>query len=254
MKNNCKIVAIIPARSGSKSIIDKNMIELEGFPLFMYSYAAAKMSKYIDEIIFSTNDRNYKKIAESYGLKVPFLRPNEFSKDTSTDREFLLHAMNWCKSEYSYIPEYWVHLRPTTPLRSPEVIDKAIELILNEKNSTSLRSGHLAPESPFKWFKMTNNGKYFESININNSFEDEIYNMPKEIFEDVYIPNGYIDIVKFSYMYRKENIHGNKILAFKSPVCTEIDSVEELEFIKYELKNRDAVTLNYLKKMYNSHD
>ena len=247
MNNKCKVVAIIPARSGSKSITNKNITELKDFPLFMYSYAAAKLSKKIDEIIFSTNNAIYKEIAESYGINVPFLRPQMYSTDLSSDREFLLHAMKWWENKFSYLPEYWVHLRPTTPLRDPVLIDQAIEKIINDNNATSLRSAHLAPESPLKWFKLNVNKKYFGSINEleqQKSLED--LNKPKELFEDIYIPNGYVDVVRASYMLNNEDIHGEKIMAFQTPVCTEVDTKEELDYLRFQIIKHGSSLYDYL--------
>ena len=113
------IIAIIPARSGSKSLMDKNIKLLSGHPLIAYSIAAAKLSKGIDRIIVSTNSEKYADIARQYGAEVPFIRPDRYSTDTSTDRDFLIHAMKWLKENEDTLPEYWVHLRPTTPLRIP---------------------------------------------------------------------------------------------------------------------------------------
>jgi len=93
------VVAIIPARSGSKSLADKNIKELSGHPLIAYSIAAAKMSKKIDRVIVSTNSQKYAKIAKQYGAEAPFIRPDEFSTDTSTDKDFLVHAMNWLEKK-----------------------------------------------------------------------------------------------------------------------------------------------------------
>ena len=119
------IVAIIPARSGSKSLQDKNIALLSGHPLIAYSITAAKCSALIKRVIVSTDSERYASIAVQYGAEVPFLRPAEFSTDNSTDRDFLVHAMSWLEQNKQIRPEYWVHLRPTTPLRDPKIIDNA---------------------------------------------------------------------------------------------------------------------------------
>ena len=120
------IIAIIPARSGSKSITDKNIKLLSGHPLIAYSIAAAKLSKKIERVIVSTDSKEYADIAKQYGAETPFIRPDEYSTDVSKDKDFLVHAMNWFKESESCSPEYWVHLRPTTPLRTVKVVDNAI--------------------------------------------------------------------------------------------------------------------------------
>lgn len=245
-----EVVAVIPARSGSKSVVDKNIMLLSGHPLIAYSIAAAKMSKRIDRVIVSTDSDRYAEIASLYGAEVPFLRPAEFSTDASTDRDFLLHAMVWLNEHENLLPEYWVHLRPTTPLREPVVIDQAVETLIQHGGATSLRSGHKAPESPLKWFKMDESG-YFKGL-ITGDDEKESYNLPKEAFDDVYIPDGYVDIVKASHVMSQNTVHGNKMIGFQTPVCTEVDSSQEFEYIQFQLKKRGSPLSGYLNQCIGS--
>ena len=236
------IVAIIPARSGSKSLVDKNIKDLSGHPLIAYSIAVAKMSKTIDRVIVSTNSQEYADIAKQYGAEVPFIRPDEYSTDAATDRDFLVHAMNWFDENENSVPEYWAHLRPTTPLRSVEIIDNAINKIVQDNNATSLRSGHKAPESPLKWFVKSN--RYFRGL-----VGGEDYNLPKEAFEQVYIPDGFVDVVKSSFVMNSQEIHGDKMIGFESPVCTEVDSAEEFDYIQYQLDKNGSELLSYLNQV-----
>jgi len=236
------IIAIIPARAGSKSLVDKNIKYLSGHPLIAYSIAAAKLSKKIDRVIVSTDSQKYTEIAKQYGAEVPFIRPDKISIDTAIDRDFLIHSMNWFEENENSVPEYWVHLRPTTPLRSIEIIDNAINEIVQDNNATSLRSGHKAPESPLKWFVKSN--YYFRGL-----VDGEDYNLPKEAFEQVYIPDGFVDVVKSSFVMNNKEIHGDRIIGFESPVCTEVDSVEEFEYIQYQLDKNGSELLNYLNQV-----
>ena len=236
------IVAIIPARSGSKSLVDKNIKELSGHPLIAYSIVAAKLSKKIDRVIVSTNSQEYADIARQYGAEVPFIRPNEFSTDTATDKDFLVHAMNYLEENEGSAPEYWVHLRPTTPLRGVKVVDNAIDEIMQDKSATSLRSGHKAPESPLKWF--VKDDRCFKGL-----VSGEDYNLPKEAFKQVYIPDGFVDIIKSSFVMNNKEIHGDKMIGFESPVCTEVDSVEEFEYIQYQLDKNGSELLDYLNQV-----
>jgi len=236
------VVAIIPARSGSKSLVDKNIKLLSGHPLIAYSIAIAKLSKKVDRVIVSTNSQRYADIAKQYGAEVPFIRPDKYSTDTATDKGFLAHAMNWLKENEGYLPEYWVHLRPTTPLRNVDIVDDAINEIMQSENATSLRSGHKAPESPLKWFVKDN--CYFKGL-----AEGENYNLPKEAFEQVYIPDGFVDVVKSSFVMNKKEIHGNKMIGFESPVCTEVDSIEEFDYIQYQLDKDGSELFDYLNQV-----
>ena len=236
-----EVMAIIPARSGSKSLIDKNIALLSGHPLIAYSIAAAKLSKKVGRVIVSTDSQSYAEIAIKYGAEVPFIRPTEYSTDFALDRDFLVHAMNWFNENENEIPEYWVHLRPTTPLRDIEVMDLAINEILHDKKATSLRSGHKAPESPLKWFVKDKN--HFKGL-----ISGENYNLPKEAFQQVYIPDGFVDVVRSSFIMNSKEIHGNKMIGFESPVCTEVDSAEEFRYIQYQLNQYGSKLLDYLNK------
>ena len=241
MKNQLKnknIIAIIPARGGSKGIPKKNIIDLAGFPLIAYSIVAAKLSRIIDRIIVSTDSREIAEIAKRYGAEVPFLRPKKFAKDTSHDIEFVQHVLNWLQNNEGYQPEYLVNLRPTTPLRGPELIDEAIKKILKNKRATSLRSAHELSESPYKFFEIKNS--FFVGLFPNDS-RIEYHNLPRQIFSPVYHPNGYVDIVKSQVVIDTNTLYGSKIFPFITPVVGELDIPEDLDYIKFNLNRKNCL-------------
>jgi N-acylneuraminate cytidylyltransferase len=241
---NDQIIAIIPARGGSKGVPGKNIRPLKGFPLIAYSIAAAQLSKKIKRIIVSTDSEEIAGICRNYGADIPFLRPAEIAQDISTDLEFMLHAIEWCKRNEHHIPEYWVHLRPTTPLRDPLKIDEAIDIIINNPDATSLRSGHLASESPFKWFKRDEFGYFRSIIDISN----DTANNARQQFPDVYIPDGYVDVLKASFIKKAAMMHGDKMMGFISPFCTEVDAIEEFELLHNEIEKKGSPLYEYLLK------
>jgi CMP-N,N'-diacetyllegionaminic acid synthase len=226
-----KILCIIPARAGSKGILNKNIINIGGHPLIAHSIKTAKQSKYISRTIVSTDSNEIRNIAISYGADVPFLRPIEFAMDHSTDREFLLHSLEYLELSEKYIPEIIVHLRPTTPLRDVNIVDKAIEQLLATKEATSLRSAHLAPKTPYKWFLMNSNG-YFYGINPEDK-RPEYYNLPRQAFPNVYDPNGYVDILRPDQIVSSSSIHGERILGFITPHCHELDNESDIEYMRF---------------------
>lgn len=226
-----KILCIIPARAGSKGILNKNIIRIGGHPLIAYSISTAKQSKYISRTIVSTDSNEIKNIATSYGADVPFLRPSEFAMDHSTDREFLLHSLEYLNINEKYVPELIVHLRPTTPLRDVNIVDQAIELLLATKEATSLRSAHLAPKTPYKWFQLDSDG-YFYGIRPEDQ-RPEYYNLPRQAFPNVYDPNGYVDILRSDQIISSPSIHGDKILGFITPHCHELDSQTDIEYMEF---------------------
>lgn len=241
---DCIIYGIIPARSGSKGVPGKNIKLLKGYPLIAYSIIAAKLCKNISRTFVSTDLEKIASIASRYGAEVPFLRPALLAGDNSSDLEFVQHALDWFTLNENRVPDYLVHLRPTTPLRDPAIIDMAIHAIMNNPNATSLRSGHIASESPLKWFLRDDQG-YFKSIV--TGYSNEQINAPRQSFSNVYIPDGYVDIIKTSFVVNSHQLHGNHMIGFISPDCVEVDSIKEFEFLEYELRNKSNFLFEYLK-------
>lgn len=238
------IYGIIPARGGSKGVPGKNIRLLGGYPLIAYSIAVSRLVKGISRTIVSTDSPEIAVIAKKYGAEVPFLRPAELAGDKSQDIEFVLHAINWFQQYEQKIPDYLVHLRPTTPLRDPLIIDRAITEIMNNSDATSLRSGHPAAESPFKWFLRDSDG-YFKGI-LPEYSNDQI-NAPRQFFPTVYIPDGYVDVLKISFIIESHSLLGNKMIGFVSPVCSEVDTIEDFEFLEFELTKKSNPVFEYLK-------
>tara|TARA_Y100000385_G_scaffold160442_1_gene166551 strand:+ start:1553 stop:2281 length:729 start_codon:yes stop_codon:yes gene_type:complete len=227
------IYAIIPARSGSKEVPNKNIKFLGGVPLIAYSIEVAKMVPEIDRIIVSTDSEEYAKIANAFGAETPFLRPAAHSTDSSTDFSFFQHAIDWFEKHESKAPDLFLHLRPTTPFRNANVISDALKYMNSKPDSTSLRSGHLAPESPYKWFLKDKLG-YFKSI-IPGLTSEQINN-PRQVFPPTFISNGYIDIIKTSQIKEKKNLHGDKMLIFETPFCNQVDTIEDFNKLEYHVK------------------
>lgn len=222
-----KVYAIIPARSGSKGVKNKNIRLLNGHPLMAYTIAAAKLSKNIDRVIVSTDSEEYAQIARSYGAEAPFLRPAEISGDTSTDLEFMQHAIAWLYEQEGSVPEYFVQLRPTCPMRDPEVIDQAIEKIKNFPEATCLLSVTLVTNflTAYKWL-IKDGDSFVKSI----FFEDnDLANMPRQSYPDPYIPNVYVDVLTTRCMVEQDKLHGQKMVCFETKETVDIDNEEDLE-------------------------
>lgn len=243
--NKGQVFAIIPARSGSKGIKDKNIRLLNGYPMIGYTIAAAKLTKGIDRVIVSTDSERYAEIAKTYGAETPFLRPSELATDTSTDLEFMQHAINWFYENEGSVPEYWVHLRPTTPFRDHSVIEAAIDKFKIDESSDSLRSAHLSELCPFKWFTLTGNG-YYETFN-GISFDDA--NKPRQDFRDTYIPDGYVDLLRTSCIVKNNSVHGNKMMGFISPNSIDVDSENDFHALEKSVSSYQSDVLEYLNKM-----
>ncbi len=235
MKN---VYAIIPARSGSKGVQDKNIYELDGHPLIAWSISAAKKCKNISRVIISTDSKEYASIAESYGGEVPFLRPELISGDKSTDYEFILHALDELKKNKEE-PDYLVHLRPTTPLRSPEVIDCAINSLIKNPKFNSLRSVHEMSETAYKTMEVSNSNELLPLEFLRDSEID--INAPRQLFPKTYFPNGYVDIIRTNYARNEKKIHGKKCYAYITDVVTEVDTFEDFKYLEYQVRNSNNI-------------
>jgi N-acylneuraminate cytidylyltransferase len=242
---NTDVIAIIPARSGSKGVPNKNIKLLGEYPLLAYSIAVAKLGG-IDKVLLSTDSEEYAEIAERFGAQVPFLRSAEISSDQSTDYDFMNHAMRWYAGNNDDLPEYWVHLRPTSPLRDPKIIRDAIDKMLTSYKVDSLRSAHEVPESPFKWF-LKDEENLFKGLR--DDLTPEKVNAPRQTFPKAYNPNGYVDVVNASHVLNASNLHGDRMYVYETPICTEIDTLDDFEFLNYQLHKHGSPLTEYLRKL-----
>lgn len=233
------IYAIIPARAGSKGVPEKNIRPLGGHPLLAWSIAAAKKSRLVNRVLISTDSGEYAAMAAKYGAEAPFLRPAALSGDSSPDRDFFIHALEWLQEHEGAIPDIWLHLRPTTPLRDPALIDEAITLFLNSPESASLRSAHEAPESPAKWFKLDEDGGF------SGFMGGQWLNRPRQDCPKVYNPNGYVDLLRSEAILASEDMYFPRMLAYVSPYVREVDTAEDLAYLDYAVRD-GHILLSYL--------
>mgnify|MGYP000445084150 CR=1 FL=1 len=226
------IVGIIPARGGSKGVPKKNIKEICGFPMIAYSIVAGRLSEKIDRCIVSTDSQEIADIANEYGADVPFLRPSEFATDASTDIEYIKHAIDWFDKNEGHVPEYWVLLRPTTPLREPKIIDEAIKEMINHQEATSLISIHEFAETPGKMFGMQDG--FLHGLCPMDP-RPEYFTLPRQAFAPSYFGNGYVDIIKTSTVMGYDSCFGSRMLGFEAPDTGEIDIPEDFKRVEFYL-------------------
>lgn len=225
MELDLKIIAIIPARSGSKTLPNKNIKLYKGIPLFVHSIKIALESKYISDVYVSSDSEEYNKIALEYGAKI-ILRPKNISDDLSPDIDTFIHFLNESKLN----PDIIIHLRPTYPNRNINLLNDCIEQFLNYyKNYDSLRTVQKIDKTPYKMYYIENNNL----IPFIKSYKNyvEPYNQARQIFPDSYIHNGCIDIIKTDII--KNNIlSGERILPY---IMKDNDDIDDLvDFIRSE--------------------
>ena len=237
MKINTKNVAIIPARSQSKGIKNKNIIELSGKELIGYTISCALKSKYIDRVIVSTDSKKYADIAKKYGAEVPFIRPKRISTDKSSDISFFKHAINYFNLREGSVPKLFIHLRPTTPFRDPKVIDKAIKTFM-KSNYTALRSCHKMSESSYKTFEIKNRKLVTLCKNDSNI---EKSNRNRQSFPVTYNANGYVDIIRTEMIIKNNIIHGDRVLGYVTDPVLEVDEKDDFSRLEYEIDKNPSI-------------
>ena len=227
-----KVFALVTARSGSKGVPDKNIKHIGGHSLLDWSIKSSLKSQSITQVYLSTDSEDYANIGKKCGALVPFLRPNELASDTANDLDVIKHFLSVIDEK----PDALVHIRPTTPLRDPSILDKAIEMFFSTKDElTSLRSVHEMSESAYKSFEINDKG-FLSTIGSVESGDKA--NLPRQVFPKTYVANGYVDVLDPNYIMKENKLHVDKILAFQTPVVTEVDSIEDLEYLEWQITKR----------------
>lgn len=239
-----EILAIIPARSGSKSVKNKNIRILNGKPMMAYSIEHALSCSRINRVIVSTDSEKYASIARQHGAEVPFIRPEEISGDESLDIEVFEHALKFLKENEDYIPDIVVQLRPTYPIRCIEDINNTIKMLIENETADSIRCLAPAKETPYKMWTLNDDGL------ISPILRDipEAYNMPRQKLPKVYSQNACIDVVRYRTIIDMHSMTGKNIMGYVMNTNFDIDTEEEfveaenyLKYQKGELKNKKFV-------------
>lgn len=231
MIQNKRVYALIPARGGSKGIPNKSIVDLCGKPLMAYSIEQAFESKYVDRVVVSTDDEKMAKVALAYNADVPFMRPQELALDESSSSSFILHALKFFKEEEKLFPDILVLLQPTSPLRTCDDIDKALELFVSS-NVLSLESLCKPDISPY-WFKTVDENNLIKPF-----LEKPASYIRRQDTNDLYMVNGAIYIFCADNFLKGTIEIGRNALAYVMPVerSIDIDNMLDLEFAEFLLK------------------
>lgn len=238
-----EILAVIPARGGSKSIPRKNIKILAGKPLIAWTIEAAKKSKYLTRIIVSTDDREIAEIAKKCGAEAPFLRPAVISGDLATDVEFLVHALDFLKERDGYEPEIILRLPPTSPLRTAAHIDLGIETLLKNPEADAVRPVTEAPKHPYKMWSLSTDGKYLEPFLAKHiTGMEEPYNMPRQVLPKVYVHTGAMDVMRLRTIRELKSTSGKRLAYFfmKPEDSVNIDTALDFDLAEILMKRRLA--------------
>lgn len=218
------ILAIIPARSGSVTIKNKNIIKYKNKPLLAHSIIVARKSKLINRVIVSTDSKKYQIIAKKFGAETPFLRSKKISGSKSLDIEFIKHCFEFIKKDF--YPDIIVLLRPTSPDREVKVVDQGIRYFIKQiKKYDSMRSVSQFNQPPQKLFSIKKNTLvgFFD-----DKLKGEYHSLPRQFYPKTYLPNGYVDILKPSFFADKKKLFG-KILPFLTDETRDIDEKKDFK-------------------------
>ncbi len=206
-----EVLAIIPARGGSKGIPRKNILDFADYPLIVYSITAAKQSKTVTRTIVSTDDEEIAAVARSCGAETPFLRPIEYAQDGTTDLPVFQHALKWLKEKEGYLPDVVVQLRPTSPIRPVNCVDDAVNLLLSHPEADSVRGIVEADQCPYKmWLLDPKSGHMNPLIGVEGV--PEAYNAPRQQLPKTYWQIGHIDAIRSQVILEQNSMSGKAIL------------------------------------------
>ncbi len=230
-----EILCVIPARSGSKCIPNKNIVDVAGKPLIAYSIEAALESKYIDRVIVSTDSREYADISIRYGAEVPFLRPEKLADDHVHSVYPVINCLETLKDEEKYNPDIIVMLLPTSPLRMAKHIDESVEIYL-EKKSGSVVSVTEATKPP-QYIKRINNG-------LLQPYEEmaEGPNFQRQQLEKLYEGNGSIFITSITSLLEENTFHGQQVYPYimDKRYSIDINDKFDLEIVRLILEKESS--------------
>ena len=233
MQKQYKILGIIPARGGSKSIPKKNIALLLGKPLIYYTLREAAKSRLLDAFIVSTDDEEIAEIAKTLGADVPFLRPKEFAQDLTSDLPVFQHTLSWLKENRGWDPEILVNLRPTSPLRIADDIDKVISFIL-ETGCDSVRTLSRG-KTPFKMWYFDDNEYKISPLMSTEHYEKLGTDVPRQLLpQNIYCQNNMVDATRTKFI-KDGRIYGPDIrgLIIEARRSTDIDGPDDLEKAAY---------------------
>lgn len=229
MINGKSVIAIIPARGGSKGLPGKNIKKLCGKPLIAWSIEAGLGSQYIDEVMVTTDSEEIARVAREFGASVPFMRPTELASDTSTSMDAIKHALDFYENKLHKSFDYIVLLEPTSPLRVKEDIDNAIERLLENPPATAV-VGICKTESQ--------NPAFLVKKNINNflvGYENaDMKILRRQDISDVYFFEGSVYVSHTDTLRTKNTFYHENTLGYEFPKWKSIEIDDLDDFIMVE--------------------
>ncbi len=233
-----EVLAIIPARGGSKGIPRKNIRPFGGFPLIAYSIAAALQAELVTRVIVSTDDLEIAEVAHQYGAETPFMRPAELAADRTTDLPVFQHALSWLEKHEAYRPDLVLHLHCTSPVRPRGCLDQAIRQMIEHPEADCTRSVEEPLQSPYKmWHIDKGTGQMKPLLKLKGVKEP--YNTPRQLLPPAYLQTGHVNAIRPGVI-RAGSMTGKVILPIiiDSRYDVDIDTVADWEHGEWVIAQR----------------
>jgi len=233
------VLAIIPARGGSKGIPHKNIKNFAGAPLISYSITAARESRLVTRVIVSTDDPEIAKVAVEWGAEVPFLRPAELAQDDTTDFPVFKHVLDWLLEREGKVPGMVVQLRPTSPVRPKGLVDEAIQILLDNPGTDSVRGVVPSGQNPYKTWQIDPlNGQLRQLLNVEGIAEP--YNAPRQLLPSTFWQTGHIDVIRSRTILEKNSLTGDIVMPVMVDPRYTVDIDVPADWLKYEKLMQDS--------------
>lgn len=227
------VLALIPARGGSKGIPRKNIRDFAGYPLIAYSIAAARQSTVVTRTIVSTDDEEIAAVARSFGAETPFLRPAVLARDDTTDLPVFEQALAWLAGHEGYHPDVVVQLRPTSPIRPPGMVDEAVRILLGHPEADCVRGLVPAGQNPHKMWRIDEaSGRMQALLSVPGLAEP--YNAPRQVLPPVYWQTGHIDAIRTQCILEKHSLTGDVLYPLRIDPRYTVDIDNLSDWARYE--------------------
>ena len=231
------VLAVIPARGGSRGIPRKNLACINGRPLVVHSIEHALASRRVSRIVVSTDDPEIAQVARAAGAEVPFVRPSELSGDEVLDLPVFEHVLRFLAASEGYAPEVVVHLRPTAPHRRGEWIDQAVTLLLEHPAADSVRSVSSPAEHPYRVFRIDGEG-YLDPVMKHE--HERPHDLRRQDHPRMFHYNCVIDVTRRRTIVDRRSMTGGRILPFLMEASDVIDIDTELDLRVARFLLKDA--------------
>ncbi len=233
------MIAIIPARGGSKGLPRKNILSINGKPLIAHTIENALKANCIERVIVSTDDEEIASVSLEFGAEVPFLRPAELATDDASAIDVYLHAVSYLSENMHEKIDNFMVLLPTSPLRDSTDIEKSHDLFVIEKAKTLISITEIA--KPIEWYlKKNDNNRIYNAGFATNSLMDN-----RQKYEKLYVPNGAIYILDYKILKDQRTYYTDNTVPYNMPAerSIDIDSRIDFEIVKHIMENKISVYL-----------